>query len=339
MLYLAIGLLLFMSAVFSGINLGLMSLSPHELKRKASLGDKRAKKLYAIRKNGNLLLVTVLLSNVGVNAAIAVCLNSVMSGAIAVIASTLLITILGEIFPQALFSRFALIVAPKIIWIIKVSLFILYPIAGPLAWMLDKIFGKESLNIYSKKELIEIISEHSKSEESDVRADEERIAHGAFTFGDLKVGDIMIPKLSVVSLDAKAKLNNETIKFITKHQYSRFPVVDKKKDRVVGVLYVHNIIGPKNMNKPISEVCSKDVYFVNKNQCLDKILNGFIRKKKGLFIVVNEFAEYIGIVSMEDILEKIIRKEIVDEFDEYKNVRKIAESRAKNNKKSLSRIK
>ena len=327
MIYLATFLLLVLAALFSGLNLGLMSLGPHELKRKAELGDKRAKKIYSVRKKGNLLLVTLLLGNVGVNAAIALCLDSVMSGVVAGIVSTLLITVVGEILPQAVFSRFALNLGSRVVWLVRVFIFILYPVAAPIALVLDRIFGEELPTIFSKRELVEVISEHAESGKSDIRNDEERIARGAFTFGDKKVSEIMIPRSAVISLDIKTKLDSKAVTNLIKHGYSRFPVIDKEKDKVMGILYAHDIIGSENLEKTAMEVCSKKVYFVNEDQSLDHVLNAFIKKREKLFIVVNKFAEYVGVIAIEDILEEIVGKEIVDEFDEYEDVRKVAEQK------------
>ena len=138
MTYIVVIVLLVLSACFSGLNLGMMSLGPHDLKRKAEMGDKRAKKIYPVRKKGNLLLVTLLLGNVGVNAVIAIYMGSIASGVIAGIVSTLLITVFGEIFPQAVFSRFALEIGSRFVWLVKIFIFILYPIAAPLSFLLTK---------------------------------------------------------------------------------------------------------------------------------------------------------------------------------------------------------
>ena len=88
-------LLLGLSALFSGLTLGLLSLSTFELKRKKDLGDKRAMAVFPIREKGNELLVALLVGNVLVNAALTVMLNSYLAGIIAVIVATTLITIFG----------------------------------------------------------------------------------------------------------------------------------------------------------------------------------------------------------------------------------------------------
>ncbi len=189
------------------------------------------------------------------------------------------------------------------------------------------MFGEELPTIFSKRELVEVISEHAESGKSDIREDEERIARGAFTFGDKKVSEVMIPRSAVIALDEKTKLDDKTITNLVKHGYSRFPVIDKGHDKVVGILYAHDIIGSDNLDKTVLKVCSKKVYFVNENQSLDHVLNAFIKKREKLFIVINKFKEYVGVIAIEDILEEIVGREIVDEFDEYEDVRKVAEAK------------
>ncbi|MDP3836751.1 MAG: CNNM domain-containing protein [bacterium] len=240
MIYFFTTILILLSALFSGLNLGLMSLSSFELKRKAELGDKNAKKVYEVRKNGNLLLVTLLLGNVAVNAAIAICFNSIMTGIVAGVITTMLITLFGEIAPQALFSRFALSLGARVVWVVKVFLFLFYPLAGPIAWLLNKIFGNELRTIYSKKELMQIISEHADDDSPEIRQDEERIALGALTFGDKKIREVMTPRSFVATVDPDDKINNTKINRLIKQGYSRYPVFDKDQDKVVGILYSYN---------------------------------------------------------------------------------------------------
>src|SRR6185369_1510939 len=101
MIYVVVLVLLAMSALFSGLTLGLMSLGPHELKRKIALGDVRAKRIFAVRKRGNLLLVTLLVGNVAAISTMSLFLESVSGGLLAGVLTTFLITIFGEILPQA----------------------------------------------------------------------------------------------------------------------------------------------------------------------------------------------------------------------------------------------
>lgn len=323
--------LLLLSACFSGLNLGMMSLSPHDLKRKARIGNKEAKKIYPIRKKGNLLLVTLLLGNVAVNAVIAIYLGSIASGFIAGIASTLLITIFGEIFPQAVFSRFALQLGSRVVWLVKIFIFILYPIAAPLAFLLNKTLGEELPTIYSRHELKELILEHSKNTYSDIDKNEAKIARGVFTFGDKKTKEVMTPKSAVVSLDIKDVLDRKKLVMVGEYGYPRIPVIDKANDDVVGLICTYDLLDQKNFSKRAIDICDRKIFYVNENAKLNDVLNILIKKKLHMLFVINEFSEYSGVITVEDILEDILGKEIVDEYDVIKKIAK------KKNKKIITR--
>jgi metal transporter CNNM len=129
MTYLIILILILFSALFSGLTIGLLGLDKSELEIKMKTGDKRAVKIYSVRKNGNLLLVTLLLGNVLVNSILSVYLGDMFSGLIAVLASTALIVIFGEILPQAIFYRHAMSVGVYFVPIVKIFQFLLFPVA------------------------------------------------------------------------------------------------------------------------------------------------------------------------------------------------------------------
>jgi metal transporter CNNM len=106
--FLIILILILFSALFSGLTIGFLGLDKTELARKSKLGNKKAAKIITIRKNGNFLLVVLLLGNVLVNSILSVFLGDKFSGLVAVVASTALIVVFGEILPQAIFYRHAL---------------------------------------------------------------------------------------------------------------------------------------------------------------------------------------------------------------------------------------
>jgi metal transporter CNNM len=322
-------LLLVLSAVFSGLNLGLMSLGPHELKRKMRLGDKDAKKIYPVRARGNYLLVTILVSNVAINSTLAIFLGSFAIGIVAVAASTMLITVFGEIIPQAIFSRYALVAGAKLVWLIKIFMFVLYPVCAPITWILDKVLGEELPTVYSRKELVEILQEHSLSHASDIQGDEERIASGALTFGHKLIKDVMTPRIAVLSLLENQKLDPAALKALVEHGHTRYPVLDEAKEKVVGILYVHQLVDKNLQAKPLKEICDKRIFYLHETDNLDTALRAFLKTRHHLFIVIDEFAQYIGVISLEDVLEEILGAEIVDEFDEYEDMRQVAKRAAR----------
>ena len=322
----AVGLLL-LSAGFSGLTLGLLSLTPSELKRKMQLGDVRAAKIYPLRERGNQLLVTLIIGNVLVNSILSVFLGELFSGLLAVVIVTTMITIFGEILPQAVFSRYALAIGSAMSKLVEWLMLALSPIAAPLAKSLDWALGKELPPIFSKEELVKIVEEHSENEDSDVEADELRIVENALSFGDKTIEQVMTPRSVVVAVDESEVIGPKLLDELHKSGHSRFPVYSYDLDHITGTLYLRELINLKG-KKTIKSAADDNVFFVNEKQKLDHVLNAFVKTKHHLYIVVNEFKEMVGIVTIEDVIEEIIGREIVDEFDRYDDMRAVASRKA-----------
>lgn len=326
--YFVIILLLGFSALFSGLTLGLMGLSAHELKRKAELGDKEAQKVFKIRQKGNLLLTTLLIGNVAVNAVLSIFLGSITSGVFAAVIATVLIVIFGEIIPQAVFSRFALRLGAKAAPLVRLLIWIFYPLSFPVAWILDKALGEELPTIYSKQELVKLIEEHEDSGDGVIDEDEERIIKGALTFSDKKVADIMTPRTVVEQFDKEQNIDEEFIEKIKNSSFSRYPVYDADKDNVIGILLASSLIGLDGKEgKKISDLPLQKAIFINEEAALDDALALFLKTHKHLFIVKDEFASVVGVLTLEDILEEILETEIVDERDKYADMRAFAKKK------------
>ncbi len=319
-----------LSALFSGLTLGLMSLSIFELKRKVELGNTDAALVYPIRVRGNELLVTLIIGNVLVNVALTVLLDSafpgssVVSGLIVVVLATVLITFFGEILPQAALKKHGLVVSARLSPYINFTLKIARPIARPIGKALDRFIGGELPNIYSTDELVKILEEHEASDDSDVEEDELRIVRNALSFGDKKIEDIMTPKSMIAAIDADQELATGVLKELHDSGHSRFPVYDKSLDKIVGILFLRDLIDLHKAKPKAKDAASDNVYFVNEQENLDHVLNAFLRTKVHLYLVVNEFSETVGLVTVEDIIEEIMGQEIVDEFDKYDDLREVA---------------
>lgn len=320
--YVIIITLVAFSGFFSGLNLALMSLNVFELKRKVKLKNKDAIKVYPLRKKGNLLLCTLLIGNVIVNSILAIYLGSLTTSVVAVIISTALIVLLGEITPQAVFSKYALKIGAKSALLVWLCLWVLIPITWPLAKVLDRILGGELPTIYSKKEIRLLLEEHRKSKRSAIDEEEFEILEGGLEFSDMRVREVMTPRINTYSLNEKDLLSKSKLAEIQGKGHSRIPVFDKNKNKVVGILYVKDLIAINPSDKtPVSKVMRKDVVFVNDSDKLDIILNKFRKKRKHLFIVLDEFKNIVGIITLEDVLEEIVG-EIVDEYDKIIDMRK-----------------
>jgi len=290
------------------------------------LGDKRAIKVYPVRKNGNLLLCTLLLGNVAVNSAMAIFLGNIATGVVAGLVSTGLIVIFGEIIPQAVFSRFALTLGSKTVWLVKLFIFVLYPISKPLSWALDKALGEELGTIWSKKEIEEIIRYHEDNDESEIDADEERILLGTLAFSDKTAEMIATPKSVVYMIPSNSVIDLHLIKTIQSKGFSRIPVynIDNTED-ILGVVIIRDLLGINTSdNEPITKYVRQEVLSIKKDINLDDLLNHFLSNKKHIACLYNEFSTFVGVISLEDIIEEILRTEIVDEADRTMDMRELA---------------
>jgi metal transporter CNNM len=323
--YLIVTVLVVLSGCFSGLTLGFFSLNLTGLERKIKLGDKRAMKVHPIRKRGNLLLCTLLVGNVAVNSAAAIFLGAIASGIVAGVISTVLIVIFGEILPQAFFSRHALTLGAKTVWLVKIFIFLMYPIAYPLSIVLDKLLGEELQTLWSKKEIKEIIKDHGKGEDADLDRDEERILLGALSFSDITVRKIMTPKTVLYSLDSKAVLDMTSLLEIKEKGFTRIPVYDGKEDNIIGTLNAKDLIGVAPDLSIVGDLLTtKKPLQVADTMFLDNLMNHFLQSKVHLATVYDSFSNFIGIATLEDVIEEIIKVEIVDELDENIDMQHLA---------------
>ncbi len=316
MTYIISIILLILSALFSGLTLGLLSLDKTELERKIKLGDKNAAKIYEVRKNGSILLVTLLVGNVLVNAVLSVFLGSIMSGFWAVAISTFLIVLFGEILPQAFFARHALKYGPKFVPIVQVVMWFVYPIAYPISWVLERTVGKETETVWDREELAEIIKDHEESDLSELDSDEQKIILGALEYSDKKAGEVMTYRDDCFLISSETVLTESVLKHIKDEGYTRVPVFEDRKRNIIGVLYTKDLITLRQ-TVPVSEVYRPNAILkTTTDETLDDLLNTFIREKIHMAYVLSSQNEFVGLITLEDIVEEIIKTEIEDETDE-----------------------
>lgn len=314
---------LLLSALFSSLTTGLMSLDLTTLRRKIKHGDKDAEKVYRIRENGMLLLTTLLLGNAAASSFFAVLLGDIFQGVVAGVLSTAFLFLFGEILPQAAVSRFALHFGAKTSGLIRVIMWILFPICYPIAWALNKILGEEGPTRYTKRDILSIIEDDT-APDGGVDQDERRIARGAFSFSHRTVEHVMTPNTVVKVVRADDVINKKYLADLKDSGYSRLPVADGiETDDFVGILYLKDLLGI-TLPKKVSEVMDTEIHFVKPEDPLDTVLNQFIKTKMHLSVVRDEFGGFEGVITVEDIIEEIIGAEIMDEDDVIPDLRKVA---------------
>lgn len=200
--WIGIALCISQAAVLSGLNLAVFSLGRLRLQVEAASGNPHAAKVQRLRENTNHVLATILWGNVAVNVMLTLLAESVLAGLAAFAFSTFVITIFGEIAPQAYFSRNAMRMAAAFNPLIRAYMFTLYPIAKPTAALLDAWLGKEGIPLYREREMRELIKAHVEADESDIGRLEGLGALNFLEIDDLDVlqeGEIVDPE-SVISL-------------------------------------------------------------------------------------------------------------------------------------------
>lgn len=171
--YIAIPPLIFVSAIFSGLTLGLLSLNKVGLKVLIAAGNQpnatikeqqnatAASRILSIRKNGHRLLTTLVLGNISTNSLLSILIADMTNGLIGFLISTCVILLFGEIVPQAVCARHAISLGSKLVPVVEALLILFHPVAKSAQTALDHFIGEESGRIYSKKELAKYLEIHA----------------------------------------------------------------------------------------------------------------------------------------------------------------------------------
>ncbi|NXQ79868.1 CNNM4 protein, partial [Nyctibius grandis] len=322
--------LLVLSGMFSGLNLGLMALDPMELRIVQNCGtdkEKRyARKIEPIRRKGNYLLCSLLLGNVLVNTTLTILLDDLIgSGIGAVVASTIGIVIFGEIVPQALCSRHGLAVGANTIVVTKFFMLVTFPLSYPISKLLDCILGQEIGTVYNREKLVEMLKVTEPY--NDLVREELNMIQGALELRTKTVEDVMTPLQNCFMINSDAILDFNTMSEIMESGYTRIPVYEDERSNIMDILYVKDLafVDPDDCTplKTITKFYNHPVHVVFHDTKLDAMLEEFKKGKSHLAIVqkVNNegegdpFYEVLGLVTLEDVIEEIIKSEILDESD------------------------
>lgn len=309
-------LLVGLSAIFSGLNIALLSLNPADLERKAKLGNPQAIRVLPLRKNSHLALAAILLGNVAAISATSLVLDEKMNGLIAGLLGTLLIVIFGEMLPQALFSKHALSVCSRFSNLLKLTIITTYPVSKPLQLLLDKLLGPHQKTLESRQELGLMISEHLGNTGSELDEDEVEIVKGALQLSEKRVSEIMCPINEAYWLTPDTIIDADKIDEIKALGWSRIPIFNPRLSKCYGVLIMKDLVDINFDKHPvmISQLPLHTTKMVGSKTALDTMFRKFISAKSHL-IPVERDDIIVGVVTIEDLFEEILGHEIQDEYD------------------------
>ncbi len=305
-----------LSALASGLNVALMSLSLSDLRRKAKLGNPMAKKVLPLRQNTHLTLAAILLTNMAAASATSLVLESVLYGVIAGTIATLILVVFGEVLPQAVFSRQALRYCANLSLVMRGMIMLTYPVSKPLQLLLDQLFSEQKSQLQSRSELGMMIAEHLERDESELDDDEVEIIRGALQLSEKHVSDIMLPIHDVYWLTPDAALTPELVAEIKRKGRSRIPIFNAAATQCYGLLLMKELIDVdfNTTAYRVDDLPLHPVSLVGSRTALDTMLRKFIASSTHL-VPVEKADKIVGIVTIEDLIEEIVGHEIEDESD------------------------
>ena len=311
------------SAFFSSAETALFSISKVRALHLAKEGRAVDQVICDMKQNSHRLLSTILIGNNLVNIgasslATALAMDYFQSNAVGIATGvmTLVILIVGEIFPKSFATRNNLFVSRTVIY----PLFWLSKLFFPLIWVLNFIprllRGIERPPAVTEDELMTMVE--VVEEEGEIKEEEKEFISNIFEFDDTSASEIMTPRADMYVIDVNASLD---IKTILASGFTRIPVIDEHIDNIIGILNIKDLFASYHEAReaPLETLDIRKVmrnpFFIPASKKLDALLHAFKKLQVHIGVVVDEHGGVSGIVTMEDVLEEIVG-EISDETDQ-----------------------
>lgn len=158
------------------------------------------------------------------------------------------------------------------------------------------------------------------------------LRHG-LSFGEKHVVEVMTPRSVIDSVSASELLGPLVLDDLHKTGHSRFPVVDGDIDHIVGILHIRDLLtlDSGKRSSTVRKAMEPRVFYIKQTQTLEHALAAFLKTHHHLFVVVNEYRETVGLLSLEDVIETLLGRKIIDEFDAHEDLRAVAERNPRGN--------
>jgi CBS domain containing-hemolysin-like protein len=335
-LILATGSAIIISAFCSIIEAVLYSVPQSQVEVMASSGKKSGLILKKLKKNIQQPITAILTLNTIANT-----MGAAVAGASAAVVFgeenlvwfsvffTLIILLFSEILPKTAGVAYARILAT---WI-AIPLNGLVKIMSPLIWLCQAVTHliprqeKEALVSIEEIQAVAVLGRKS----GEIEPQQEKVIANILKLQDKTVRQVMTPRTVVFSLSEHLTISEALKQKEQWSRHSRVPVFDKDQDDVVGVVLSRNVLlslSEGNKKQKLSELM-QPVHFVPEAAPLNRILIEFFEHRIHLFVVVDEYGGVTGVISLEDIIEEIVGREIIDESDKAGNLREYARHKKK----------
>lgn len=317
-------ILLILSALTSGSEVAFFALDKSMLlaEKRSGLIDKIQKLLDQPQR----LLATILISNNFINIAIVILFASIDNPYLSSINNVfletfievgvigILILFFGDILPKIYANRKPLVFSKIMVMpIFFLDRYILFLFNKPMSKSMSYLIS--SLSINSKQLSVDELSQALELTDSDeTTVEEKKILKGIVNFGNLETRQIMCPRVDMFAIKKKTNISDVIEKVLNKG-FSRVPVYENTMDKIIGVLYVKDLLPYLDKENFNWNELLRDPLYVPENKKLDDLLNEFKSKKIHMAIVVDEYGGTAGLITLEDVMEEIFG-ELNDEFDQ-----------------------
>lgn len=319
--------LILLSGFFSGVEIAFFSLRDSRVDVLEKQGSKSARFIKKLKATPDRLLITILIGNNLVNigaASLATVVATELLGSIgagvATGVMTFLILLFGEIIPKSIAQKRPASVAAATARIIYLLEYLLLPASWALN-QINKLVGRlvgEDAGEEVDEEEVKAMA-HMGAEAGALEKGEEELINRIFLFNDITAEDVSVVKSEMVVLNVEQPME-QILDIIDQSGYSRFPVYQGSKDKIIGILHAKEILDAmsRQKQKDVSKIILKDLltkpYFIPEGKKIDDLLHDMQAKRVHMAIVVDETGEVSGLVTLEDLIEELVG-EILDESD------------------------
>lgn len=317
-------ILLMLSAFFSSAETALTTVNRIRIRSLADDGSKRAKTVLKITDNSGKMLSAILIGNNIVNVAAASITTSLaysLGGSAVAIANaviTIAILLFGEITPKTTATihaeKLALIYAPIISIFMKIMTPVIFIINGlsNAVLLLLRIDPNAKNQTMTENELRTIVD--VSHEDGVIESDEKEMIYNVFDLGDAKAKDVMVPRVHVTFADVNTTYE-ELIEIFREDKFTRLPIFEDSTDNVIGTINMKDLLLFDNTKEFHIRDILREAYFTYEYKNISELLVEMREASFNIAIVLDEYGDTAGLITLEDILEEIVG-EIHDEYDE-----------------------
>ena len=315
--------LLVLSGAFSGSETALVALSMARVEALLREGRAGAAALHELKKDPSRMLTTILIGNnlvnIGASAMATVIATREFGSAgpgIAVGLLTLVILVFGEITPKSLATRYP----ERISLVVAMPLMLFMRLMYPLVWLfghfttgVHSLMGGNEEPTVTESELIGMLSHGVR--DGEIEHDEREIIERVFAFNDLKVRDVMTPKGQIFAVEGSLTVA-EALPLVTEKPFTRIPLYKERTDEFYKVLYLRDLLeaAASGRTDVHLEEIAHELLFISQYQAINDLFALLRHRNRHSALVVDEYGEVRGIVTLEDLLEELVG-EIYDESD------------------------